>query len=408
MKVLHIAFSDDAGAGLGMMNQHLALLKAGVDSKVLVAQKESAFDTVYEMERNYSIWSTNRLIFFLEKVARRFGICFNKYDKMHHRVYQARKKHLIPFSSPRSQYDVTRHPLFKEADVINLHFVSGFVDVESFFSKVDKPVIWTMRDENPGLGGFHYRLTKQKYYKYFADLEEEMMDIKRKAIVNSQQLHIVSLSREMQEFCRSVDFLSNIPNTIIYNAIPSDVYCLLNKEKARRQLDLSDEGLVLSFICNDLMEERKGFKLVLNAIDILHNERIKLLCVGNSREKIEHPNVIYLGYVDNPQELSVIYAASTAFITASNQESFGKTTVEAMFCGTPVVSMPVGIASEIIDDSNGILCSNRTPQEIAKAIQKLFATKYNATQIRNGVMNKFAPERVAEQYMKLYTSMLKQ
>ena len=156
------------------------------------------------------------------------------------------------------------------------------------------------------------------------------------------------------------------------------------------------------------MEERKGFKLVLKAIDILHNDRIKLLCVGNSREKIEHPNVIYLGYVDNPQELSGIYAASTAFITASDQESFGKTTVEAMFCGTPVVSMPVGIASEIVDGSSGVLCSNRTPEEIAKAIQKLFATKYNATQIRNGVMNKFAPERVAEQYMKLYTSMLKQ
>ena len=39
------------------------------------------------------------------------------------------------FSFPNSNYDITTSPLYQEADIINLHWVAGFLDYESFFSK---------------------------------------------------------------------------------------------------------------------------------------------------------------------------------------------------------------------------------------------------------------------------------
>lgn len=407
MKVLHIGFSDGGGAGLGMMNQHQALLEAGIDSKVLVAHKVSSLDSVVAMKPNHSIWSSHKYIYLLEKIARRLGICLTEYDKIHHLIYVIRRKHLVPFSSPITQYDISEHPLVKEADIINLHFIAGFVDVESFFTKVKKPIVWTMRDENPGLGGFHYLQTKQAYNQYYKEIEEKLLMVKRRAIMLCHQLQIVSLSRTMLEFCHHVDFLACRPNTIIYNAISSEAYQPCDRREARKMLNLQENDIVLSFVCCELTEERKGLSLVLEALDIFNDERIKLLCVGNSTEEIKHKNVILLGSIRDSHQLSVVYSASNAFVTASSQESFGKTVVEALYCGTPVVSMPVGIASEIIDDSNGVLCPNRSSLEIAKGIQRVCSCSYDSTSIRATIMSKFAPEKVARKYIELYSSILK-
>lgn len=406
MKVLHIALTDGGGAGLGMMNQHLALLKVGVNSKVLVALKKSSMDSVYETKPNHSILSSNKYIYLLEKIARRLGICLTEYDKIHHLIYTIRRKHPVQFSSPVTQYDVSEHPLVKEADVINLHFIADFVDLKSFFVKVKKPIVWTMRDENPGLGGFHYLATKQAYLQYYKAVEAQMLMIKRRAIMQCQQLQIVSLSRKMQEFCQQVDYLACRPNAIIYNAISSEAFQPFDRREARKKLGVREDDMVLSFVSADLTEKRKGLSLLLEALDILHDERIKLLCVGRSSVEINHKNVISLGSICDTRQLSMVYSASNAFVTASSQESFGKTVVEALYCGTPVVSMPVGIASEIIDETNGVLCSARTPQEIANGIKKISASNYDSTSIRATAKDKFAPERIAQKYINLYSSML--
>ena len=82
------------------------------------------------------------------------------------------------------------------------------------------------------------------------------------------------------------------------------------------------------------------------------------------------------------------------------------TVVEALYCGTPVVSTPVGIAAEIIDEGNGALCGG-TPYEIAQAIKRVLGNKYNQTEIRQLATEKFAPENVAKQYIALYNETLK-
>ena len=78
MKVLHIALSARGGAGAGMLNQHLALLAQGIDSKVLVALKRTDLDTVFQTEPNQYMWGTSSAAMFLQKASRRLGICLNR------------------------------------------------------------------------------------------------------------------------------------------------------------------------------------------------------------------------------------------------------------------------------------------------------------------------------------------
>ena len=401
MKVLHIALSDGGGAGIGMMNQHRALLDMGVDSRVLVAVKKTDCPTVTLAQPNQYVWSTNRYLLLIEKIARRFGICFNRYDRIHHSIYKVRKRHNVPFSSPVTQYDLSRHPLVEWADVINLHYVSGFVDMATFFGNVGKPIVWTMRDENPGLGGFHYEESRRQYYKYYTTLEDEFLAIKRKAIQSCESLSLVSLSAMMRDFCKKVDFLANRRNTIIHNAIDPSGYTAVNKDEARRALGLSSDDTILSFVCCQLDERRKRLAETIEAIGILGDEHIKLVCVGNGDTTPHAPNIITLGTISDTQRLSLVYSASDAFVSPSAQESFGKTIVEALYCGTPVVSTPVGIAAEIIDESNGTLCGG-TPREIAKAIGEVLARQHNRQAIRDKAVGMFAPANIARQYIELY------
>ena len=411
MKVLHIALTDGGGAGQGMMNQHIALLKAGVDSKVLVAQKKSSLDTVYEMKPNHSVWSSNKYVYQLEKVARRLGICLTEYDKLHHLIYIIRSKHPVPFSSPMTQYDVSGHPLVEEADVINLHFIAGFVDVASFFSKVKKPVVWTMRDENPGLGGFHYEESRVGADARLLLLDEKFLDIKRRALKSCPDLHLVSLSHLMLEFCGKVDFLACHPNQVIYNAIHPDAYQMVEKRQARRELSLSEQDLVISFVSTSLGERRKRLREVMESVSILEgrvsDKQIKLLCVGQEDIHVKRPDMICLGTISDTRQLCRVYSASDVFVSPSAQESFGKTVVEALYCGTPVVSTPVGIAAEVIDEENGVVCENGSADEIATAIEMVLHRNYDGESIRRTSCSLFSPGRVAEQYIELYKAISK-
>lgn len=417
MNILHIALTDGGGAGMGMMNQHHALLRMGIDSRVLVAIKRGTDPTVVAMRPNLHIWGTSRGARLAQRVACRLGICLNAYDRCHHLIYKVRKRWPAEFDAPFSQYDVLRHPLVNDADIINLHYTSGMVDVPSFFSHVDKPVVWTMRDESPGLGGFHYTEDRQRLYRHYAALENSFLDIKRQAISQCPRLHIVSLSPVMRHFCQGIDYLASRPNTIIYNAISPRLYRPCQREEARQRLGLCPDDILIAFVCCALGEERKGFSIALDAVRLLEKRmkgktagrHVKLLCAGrNDTGIVSAPDVVMLGTQADPRQLSMAYAAADLFLNASSQESFGKTIVEALYSGTPVVSTPVGIAPAAITPHNGCLCAQRTPQAIAQAMATVLDSgHYDPTRIRQEAIEMFAPERVAAQYDTLYQSILK-
>ena len=406
MKILHIALSDGGGAGLGMMNLHRALLAQGVDSKVLVGVKTTDEATVVEAAPNQHVWPGGCLGFFLQRVARRLGVCFTAYDRLLLQIYKMRSEHPVSFSSPITPYDLSVHPLVKEADVVNLHFASGFVDMESFFAKVKKPIVWTMRDENPGLGGFHYRASKEELGSHYAALEDEFLRIKRRALEGCERLHIVSLSPMMMDFCRSVDFLSGRPNVVIPNPISPDDYVLCDRAAARRERGLQDEKILVSFVCHSLGEPRKGFMRTWRGMRSLGDDRIKLLCVGKKTVPVDDPQVILLGTVADKRRLSLVYSASDVFVSPSEQESFGKTVVEALYCGTPVVSTPVGIAPEIIDKRNGVICEEGNSDEIVDGVLRVLDADYDREAIRQQAIERFSPQQVASQYVRLYESVM--
>ncbi len=117
-------------------------------------------------------------------------------------------------------------------------------------------------------------------------------------------------------------------------------------------------GLTRPYIVSvGTIEPRKNFPLLVKAFDALERDDIDLVIAGmpgwncetifNSFKEARRAGQIrYLSYVAD-HDLTALYAGAAAFALASHYEGFGFTPIEAMACGTPVVTAPGGSLQEV-------------------------------------------------------------
>ena len=407
MIVLHIGTSDSGGAGKGMLSLHKALGKAGIDSRVLVVNKNSNDAAVVTAEPNYNLYSysNNRLFRFIQKTIRKRGWCLNQVDKYANMIKQIPSSQSCFFTFPITHFDISQHPLVKEADIIHLHWIANFVDFPSFFRNINKNIVWTLRDENPGLGGFHYESDRIKFGEHYSSIEDAFLRIKSDSLLGCSNLCLVAMSDIMASFCSSNELLKSFPVRRIDNLVDLSLYNCIPQSLAKRALDLDEDLFSVLFISVSLGDPRKNLKIVYDALSLVPFAT-RLVCVGRNDYFSTVPSdVVCLNSVDSERLMSIIYSAADVFVTPSTQESFGKTTVEALSCGTPVISSNTGIAPEVITNDNGILLDEITVEAVAQAIIKARNKDYDRESIRRKALNRFDPSKIVNQYIDLYESL---
>ena len=170
MKVLHISTLTEGGAANAAIRLHESMHKYGVDSVFLSlksSNKHIANHFVYQGTYKKNVLDYPLLTFknlVKEKVLKKY----KKQKEIIDTINKERLTYTTPsyqnnigsftlFSYTDTIYDITSTQQYLEADIIHLHWVADFLDYESFFSILNKPIVWTFHDENPYLGGFHYQ-----------------------------------------------------------------------------------------------------------------------------------------------------------------------------------------------------------------------------------------------------------
>ena len=123
----------------------------------------------------------------------------------------------------------------------------------------------------------------------------------------------------------------------------------------------------------------------------------------NAARTLKAYALYYPGYIGN-KDLATLYNAAFAFLYPSLRESFGIPILEAMACGTPVVTGNVSAMPEVAG-KGAILVDPQEPKKIADALLRLEndATLYQQ-QVNYSLerVKLFSWKHTAEEYVKIY------
>jgi glycosyltransferase involved in cell wall biosynthesis len=120
---------------------------------------------------------------------------------------------------------------------------------------------------------------------------------------------------------------------------------------------------------------------------------------------VGHGGIEYLGEVSHGEKVELLQDARVTLFPIEWEEPFGLVMVESMACGTPVIATRHGAVPEVIEDGrSGIIVDSY--REMAAALERADALDPN--ECRAYVENRFAPERMVDDYERAYAAALSQ
>ncbi len=314
---------------------------------------------------------------------------------------------------------------FLDADIIHCHNLHGnYFNLKTLqeMSKT-KPVIWTLHDMWAITSHYTWlvdektkeqfsSLTKLRYLNW--DNSRYLLNKKKKIYKNSK-LNIVVPSLWLKKKLEK-SILKNQKITLIYNGIDNKIFRKNNKEVARKHLKLPTDKKIITFLSNGgKNNKQKGWEYTNDIVNhYKNNKNILFLCIGGKEDKKfdDNSNVKYIKYVDNQNLLAMYYSASDIFLFTSLFENFPLTILEAMACGTPIVSFNVGGVKEVLTHKeNGYVAEYKNTGDLIKGIE--YILKLNTDELNKISQNSiqkigrgFTLNIMANNYLKLYKKIL--
>jgi glycosyltransferase involved in cell wall biosynthesis len=417
MRVLHLSTSDvGGGAARAAFRLHTGLLRLGVDSKMLTLKRQSGAPTVFKM-----VWHTDLPTRIRRKRrSKQITKDFEPYKNSLPAWYEL-------FSDDRSEaaYDLNRQ--LPACDIINLHWVAGLIDHETFFASLPEgvPLVWRLADMGAMTGGCHYDGGCGKFTQCCGacpvlgstgehDLSRQVWTRKQQSLqaIGTDRLHLVGTSRWIAAEARRSSLLGRFATTIIPNGLDIADFAPRDRGFSRDTLGVPREKKVVLFIADSAEIKRKGFDYLLRALESLKGRTdLFLLSVGGHKPEVGEIPLLHLGRISDDRLLSVVYSAADVFVIPSLQESFGQTVTESLACGTPVVGFDTGGIPDMVRPGvTGYLAKVGDVQELAAAISRVLDDPLQARimgqNCREIAEQEYALQVQAQNYRTLYQSLL--
>jgi glycosyltransferase involved in cell wall biosynthesis len=400
LKILHISTNDFGGAGIAAIRLHKALLHNNIDSNFLCLNKTS-------IGTPYTEKFVQKKAYWLFRLLRRLKLVRYAHESNTQSLRDKTGNYEM-FSFPGTDCHIANHPLVNNADIIHLHWVANFLDWDSFFKKVKKPIVWTLHDMNPFLGGFHYLEDRNRNQALFQHLEEKYISVKINAVKDKENMHIVCPSHWMYTQSTKSQILGKYPHSVIPNSIPVTTFKPLDKLKSRAIFGLPPNKKIILFVAASLSNPRKGFELLLKALDHLNSEDYVLAVVGYSswRDFPQTASFYNLGQIEDEELLAAAYSTADIFVIPSIEDNLPNTMLESLACGTPIVGFNIGgIPDVVIDGFNGFMATKVEYAELYHTIMRALYYNFDRQKIYEDTLKRFGPDIQAGRYINLYNSL---
>lgn len=418
MKVVIINKHDVfGGAAKAAARLFATLQRRGVDVSYLVNIKQSSQEGIVAVENdtNYAEW--------LDGVVQRYYINENRTDL---------SNTWFSYTPLESSVDLVSHCL--DADVINLHWVEQFISVSVLrdIVKLGKPIVWTLHDTRPFTGGCHYPAGCKGFRldcEHCMQLQDDPHRLpalqlrQKKRELERANIAVAAPSTWMADQASGSSLFADRQIEVIPNSLAMDVYAPRSKEDAKAELGIAPDALTLMCGAVDNREQRKGFHLLLEALRIClqqlwfaekcRQKKIVILVTGVNGQGFSALDIAVkeTGLLTTDGDMASVYNATDLFVLPSLEDNLPNTVMEAMACGTPVVSFKTGGIPDLVQHGeNGILAEKGDVKGLAAAILDLLSDGAKrgefAIRAREYIGEKFNEELLSDRYLHLFEKLL--
>ena len=405
MKIVHLTSGPTtSGAFKGTLTLHKKLLSKNIASYLISDDKKNSENKNIKFAKNN----------FFQEIK---YIMINILNKLPKILYLQRKANA--FDNSLFGYNFTKYELIKNADILHLHWINKSYSNLKFLKNFKKPIVWTLRDMWAFTGGCHYTYECKKFKKSCGECPTLNSNVKKdlsflnqnkkKSQYENAKINFVAISEWLKNEAIKSKLLKNKKINVIYNGIEDKKFY-----PAKKQNKFSKNKKIILFGSQYINSEYKGFKYFLNSLKYLDLNKYYLITFGNifniseiQKSGIEFKN---FGFIKDEKKLRKIYSLADVYIASSVQEAFGKTIVESLFCGTPVVCFKKTAISEIVQHKkNGFCAKYLDSKSLAKGIEwttakKKFFFKKNCVELTK---KKFSSDVMTNNYIKFYKKIYK-
>lgn len=154
--------------------------------------------------------------------------------------------------------------------------------------------------------------------------------------------------------------------------------------------------------------KRKGLDVFLKLAEDL-GDAYQIVLVGtNEHVDAQLPaSIISIHRTQNQRELAEIYSAADIFVNPTREEVLGMVNIEALACGTPVITFETGGSPECIDETCGMVVPCDDVHALEDAIHHVIQDKPFSREACRKRAEQFDMNDKYDEYIDLYQSMMK-
>lgn len=304
-------------------------------------------------------------------------------------------------------------------DVIHLHNLHGwYINIPLLFWYIKRNnirVVWTLHDCWSFTGhcphfdmigcekwktGCHQCPQYKEYPRSFVDNARYMYKKKKKWFTGVEKLTIVTPSKWLASLVRQ-SILKDYPVIVIPNGIDLNVFTPLH-DTLREQYVCLNKFIVLGVAFG--WNEKKGLDVFIELAETLDNEKYQIVLVGtdDAIEKKLPDSVISIRRTQKQKDLAQLYSTANVFVNPTREDTFPTVNMEALACGTPVVTFATGGSGEMLDSSCGVVVPKDDVSAMREQIIHVCEGKKYMQQFCVDKAKSFDKNEKFRQYVKLY------
>lgn len=402
MKVLQInAIYERFSTGRTTKELHEALIKRGHESYVASPQLYSLSTNSYKIGNKLD-WKIHAL----------FSRIFGK---------QA-------YYSKKSTKKLLKYIEEIKPDIIhlrNLH--SNYINLKillKYISEKNIPIVITLHDSWFYTGKCMYYIEQNcdkwkercgkcpaKHFgnnSLFFDFSSKMLKDKEILFNNIQNLAVIGVSKWVTEDAKKSILKNAKIVKCIYNWIDLDVFKPKATDSIKRKMKLENKFIILGISMN--WTNIKGINIFNELANMLSDDFQIVLVGDDSMVGIKNKKIKFLGTIKDAEKLSELYAMADVFVNPTIQETFGKTTAEALACGTPVVAYNSTATPELVGTNEKcgyLLNENDSKLYLEKILEiKSKGKEKYSRYARERAEKMFSYEENVDKYIEVYNELI--